>query len=940
VEKKLMPVHCRSRSLNLLGTISGLVLTGLVSSSVALAGGQVNAKKQNGPAIPGFARFYSNDKANAVEGGHLLLSTLNCLQCHLPKHPETTRDQFRATEGSYKAAPILDGVGTRIKRAYLREFLSDPQKTKPGTTMPNLFVGLDDAEKKEKIEALVHLLASTGTPAPTRADAKGIPSGRDLYHKVGCVACHGTRDAMGDEGELFASSVPLGNLKKKYTLDGLKAFLENPHQTRQGGRMPGLLTAKESNHVANYLMQGAGSPTGANMKYAYYEGSWQNLPDFSKLKAKAAGQASDFDLGVALRLNDCALKFEGFLKIDSEGTYTFRVTSDDGSKLWIDERLIVNNDGIHPPQLKSGKTNLAKGIHKLAIGVFNGGGGFELSVDVEGPGVASQPLGPMVYLTEDATKPNVAAENDPDRFAVQPKLLARGKEVFVSMGCANCHLLQNEKKLRTAPALEDLKTEGGCLTAGPKKGVPWYGLAGVQQKALQAALRSVSQKVEAKQVVAQTLTRMNCYACHERNQIGGVEDDLSNHFTSSLKEWGDEARLPPSLTGVGAKLNPAYFKKLLEQGSHDRSYMHTRMPRFGTGFSYLVEMFAKLDAAEKVPKVAFTEPLTKVKSAGRHMVGRQAFGCINCHNFGGVKTDGVQGIDMAIMTERLQKEWFHKYLVNPAKYRPGTRMPTSFPDGATPLKNVLAGKADAQIEAIWVYLADGKSATLPVGMNKQSIPLLPVSEAIIYRNFIQGAGTRAIGVGYPEHAHLAFDANDLRLAMIWQGAFIDARRHWTDRGAGFEPPMGDNVVHLPPGAPFFVLAKPDEAWPTKPARELGYKFRGYRLSDDQRPTFLYSFNEINIEDFPNAIETKANPAIRRSFTLTTDIPIGNLYYRAAVADKIEAEARGGWHQINDWRMRIESDARPVVRRSGKKMELLVPIRFTGNRAKFMQKYAW
>ena len=130
------------------------------------------------------------------------------------------------------------------------------------------------------------------------------------------------------------------------------------------------------------------------------------------------------------------------------------------------------------------------------------------------------------------------------------------------------------------------------------------------------------------------------------------------------------------------------------------------------------------------------------------------------------------------------------------------------------------------------------------------------------------------------------------------------------------------------------------AWPTKPARELGYKFRGYRLSDDQRPTFLYSFNEINIEDFPNAIETKANPAIRRSFTLTTDIPIGNLYYRAAVADKIEAEARGGWHQINDWRMRIESDARPVVRRSGKKMELLVPIRFTGNRAKFMQKYAW
>ena len=55
-------------------------------------------------------------------------------------------------------------------------------------------------------------------------------------------------------------------------------------------------------------------------------------------------------------------------------------------------------------------------------------------------------------------------------------------------------------------------------------------------------------------------------------------------------------------------------------------------------------------------------------------------------------------------------------------------------------------------------------------MNKTSIPLMPTSEAIIYRNFIQGAGSRAIGVGFPEHANLAFDANEIRLAMIWQGA--------------------------------------------------------------------------------------------------------------------------------------------------------------------------
>ena len=118
---------------------------------------------------------------------------------------------------------------------------------------------------------------------------------------------------------------------------------------------------------------------------------------------------------------------------------------------------------------------------------------------------------------------------------------------------------------------------------------------------------------------------------------------------------------------------------------------------------------------------------------------------------------------------------------------------------------------------------------------------MPDKEAIIYRNFIEGAGPRAIGVGYPEKANLAFDANDLRLALIWQGAFIDAARHWTDRGDGFQPPLGDNVLHLPAGVAFAVLAKADAAVADAIGRRSsGYKFRGYRLTPDERPTFLYA----------------------------------------------------------------------------------------------------
>src|SRR5262249_39625605 len=161
-------------------------------------------------------------------------------------------------------------------------------------------------------------------------------------------------------------------------------------------------------------------------------------------------------------------------------------------------------------------------------------------------------------------------------------------------------------------------------------------------------------------------------------------------------------------------------------------------------------------------------------------------------------------------------------------------------------------------------LADGKRAQLPRGLNKHSIALVPDKEAIIYRNFIAGAGPRAIAVGYPEKAHLAFDAGEMRLALVWQGAFIDAARHWTGRGVGVEPPLGDSVLSLPEKATFAVLAQEGEAWPGKPAKELGYKFLGYKLTPDQRPTFLYSFRGVRVEDFPNAVAGKSAPSIRRA----------------------------------------------------------------------------
>ena len=100
-------------------------------------------------------------------------------------------------------------------------------------------------------------------------------------------------------------------------------------------------------------------------------------------------------------------------------------------------------------------------------------------------------------------------------------------------------------------------------------------------------------------------------------------------------------------------------------------------------------------------------------------------------------------------------------------------------------------------------------------LGRDPIPLVADKTPVIYRNFIQGAGPRAIGVGYPEKANLAFDANDLRIALIWQGAFIDASKHWTGRGEGFQGPLGDNALALPYGPTVIHLRRRGNAadWP-------------------------------------------------------------------------------------------------------------------------------
>jgi predicted alpha/beta superfamily hydrolase len=83
------------------------------------------------------------------------------------------------------------------------------------------------------------------------------------------------------------------------------------------------------------------------LKYSYYEGVWDSLPDFSQLTPKKSGITENLDLKFALKKDSFAVQFEGYIHITKKDLYDLWIVSDDGSKLYFNNELLLENDGLH-----------------------------------------------------------------------------------------------------------------------------------------------------------------------------------------------------------------------------------------------------------------------------------------------------------------------------------------------------------------------------------------------------------------------------------------------------------------------------------------------------------------------------------------------------------------------------------------------------------------
>lgn len=255
-----------------------------------------------------------------------LLEKKGCWNCH----------EATSADAVARTAPKLDEVRQRAGTAWIRDWIASPQTVRPGADMPQVLFGTPD-EIDEQATALARFLESlSDAPEPSSAATEEtvLKRGQDLYHAVGCVACHGALvtpaqllDDPYSPNELPADAplAPFGALEGKWRPAALASFLKDPLATHPDGRMPSLnLDDEEADSIANYL--------------ANRFGPARDLAGAATDEQLALGRK----LFVAQRCNAChTLESLDLPKLDSAGP----LAGHDGSTACLSAEVAENVDG-------------------------------------------------------------------------------------------------------------------------------------------------------------------------------------------------------------------------------------------------------------------------------------------------------------------------------------------------------------------------------------------------------------------------------------------------------------------------------------------------------------------------------------------------------------------------------------------------------------------
>ena len=321
------------------------------------------------------------------------------------------------------------------------------------------------------------------------------------------------------------------------------------------------------------------------------------------------------------------------------------------------------------------------------------------------------------------------------------KNIKRGESLVRKYGCFGCHDIQGmEKESRIgvelttfgSKTLEELffgnrtdirrswddwtfnklKSPRIYATERVEQVMPQFNLADEDIQALRTVLAgfrdrkvppryTADRSHRAAQVVEgrRLMHQYNCIGCHEIEGRGGF---IRKYYEQN------PGLAPPVLNGEGEKVQSPWLFGFVKQPIPLRPWLQLRMPTFGLTdeeTNLLVAYFNGLSRVE-IPYVYFDDRKVPKEhlDAARTLFSRDYFNCLSCHQQGEKKPEGPPegwAPDLTLARNRLNPNWIIKWLQDPQKVQPGTKMPSFFPGGPD---NVLGGKDERQIEALRDYI--------------------------------------------------------------------------------------------------------------------------------------------------------------------------------------------------------------------------------------------